>query len=320
MSPERGVGLAAHTSLRVGGAADYFLLATSAADVAAGLRFARDRDLPVRVIGGGSNLLVAEAGVPGLVIKTAHARTEVVQRAGGLVARADAGANLANLARRLAKQGLGGLEWAANVPGTVGGAAVNNAGAFGGDTATSLIAVELVDADGAPRWRDASSLGYGYRSSVLKRRELADVAVTTVEWRLLPSTPEQADGLVKQFNAERMRTQPRILSAGSVFANPAGSFAGKLIEAAGLKGTSVGGAQISTQHANFIVNPGGATARDVFALMRRAQDAVYEQTGVWLRPEIELLGRWTDAELAALRGPLAASEAHLSGAAGPPHA
>jgi UDP-N-acetylmuramate dehydrogenase len=115
------------------------------------------------------------------------------------------------------------------------------------------------------------------------------------------STPEVADGLVKAFNAQRMRTQPRILSAGSVFANPEGTFSGKLIEEAGLKGTRVGGAQISEQHANFIVNPGGATARDVYALMRRAQDVVFARTGTWLRPEIELLGRWSADELAALQ-------------------
>jgi UDP-N-acetylmuramate dehydrogenase len=215
---------------------------------------------------------------------------------------AEAGANLANLARRLAKQGFGGLEWAANVPGTIGGAAVNNAGAFGGDTASCLLSVTLVDADGAQLKLGVDELGYTYRSSVLKRRERGDVAVERVEMRLHRSSVEQADGLVKQNNAQRMRAQPRSLSAGSVFANPEGDFSGRLIEAAGLKQTRVGGAEISEQHANFIVNPGNATARDVYALMRLAQDAVYERTSVWLRPEIELLGRWTPEERAALAG------------------
>ena len=299
MTPERCVSLAPHTSLRVGGPADYFVLARAASDVAEAMLWAGDRDLPLRVIGGGSNLLVSDAGVEGLVIKAAYARASVEERGGQPVLVAEAGANFANQARRLAKQGLGGLEWAANVPGTVGGAAVNNAGAFGGDTASCLVSVTLLSADRTLRLT-AADLGYAYRTSILKRRELGDVAVDRVELRLSVSTPEVADGLVKQFNAQRMRTQPRILSAGSVFANPEGAFSGKLIEEAGLKATRVGGAQISEQHANFIVNPGGATARDVYALMRHAQDVVFERSGTWLRPEIELLGRWSADQLAAL--------------------
>jgi UDP-N-acetylmuramate dehydrogenase len=216
--------------------------------------------------------------------------------------RADAGVTIANLARRLAKQGYGGLEWAANVPGTVGGACVNNAGAFGGDTATSLDSVSIVDADGQTQTIGARELGYAYRTSVLKRRELADVAVVQAVLKLVRSTPAEADGRVKEFNAQRMRTQPRISSAGSVFANPDGSYSGKLIEDAGLKGASIGGAQISEQHANFIVNLGGATAADVFALVQRAQQTVSEQTGIWLRPEIELFGRWSDEQRRALIG------------------
>jgi UDP-N-acetylmuramate dehydrogenase len=216
---------------------------------------------------------------------------------------ADAGVNLANQARRLAKQSFGGLEWAANVPGTVGGAVVNNAGAFGGDTATCLISVMLVNPDGERTHLRASDLGYAYRTSRLKRRELGDVAVETAELRLCPSPNGAAAAKVNEFNAARVRTQPRISSAGSVFANPEGTFSGKLIEEAGLKGTRIGGAQISEQHANFIVNRGHATARDVYTLMRQAQDVVYDQTGIWLRAEIELLGRWTADERAALSGP-----------------
>ena len=299
MTPERCVSLAPHTSLRVGGPADYFVLARAASDVVEAMVWARERDLPLRVIGGGSNLLVSDAGVEGLVIKVAYARAAVEDRRGQPVLVAEAGVNFANQARRLAKQGLGGLEWAANVPGTVGGAAVNNAGAFGGDTASCLVAVSVVSADGTLRLTTAD-LDYAYRTSILKRRQLGDVAVERVELRLEVSTPEAADGLVKAFNAQRMRTQPRILSAGSVFANPEGTFSGKLIEEAGLKGWRIGGAQISEQHANFIVNPGGATAHDVYALMRRAQDVVFERSGTWLRPEIELLGRWSAEQVAAL--------------------
>jgi UDP-N-acetylmuramate dehydrogenase len=302
MTPERGVGLAQFTSLRVGGRADYFVMATSGQDLADGLRWAQDNGVAVRVIGGGSNLLVAEAGIQGLVIKAANSRFAVEDRGGEPVLDAEAGATLAKVARRLAKQGFGGLEWAANVPGTVGGAAVNNAGAFGGDTAACLLSVTLVDASGQQLRLSADELGYAYRSSVLKARERGVVAVERVELRLTASTPDRADGLVKQFNAQRMRSQPRILSAGSVFANPDGGFAGRLIEEAGLKRTCVGGAHISDQHANFIVNAGAATARDVYALMRQAQDEVYQRAGIWLRPEIELLGRWSPDEQQALLG------------------
>jgi UDP-N-acetylmuramate dehydrogenase len=304
VTPERGVSLAPHTSLRVGGAADYFLPAKSGQELAEGLRFARDKHIPVSVIGGGSNLLVAADGVDGLVIKTANTHTAVEERRGEPVLVAEAGANFANVARKLAKQGLSGLEWAANVPGSIGGATVNNAGAFGGDTASYLIDVSIIDADGRFQRLSVDELAYAYRTSVLKRRELGDVAVEHVTLRLTPSTPAIADGLVKEFNAQRMRSQPRILSAGSVFANPEGTYSGKLIEEAGLKKTRVGAAEISEQHANFIVNPGGAIARDVYVLMRQAQDKVFDRAGIWLMPEIELLGRWTEEERSALRGPV----------------
>jgi UDP-N-acetylmuramate dehydrogenase len=301
---ERCVPLAPHTSLRAGGPAEMFVLACSAQDVAEALRTARDNAIPVRVIGGGSNLLVSDDGVEGLVVKVAFTQSRIGE---GPVLVADAGANFANVARRLAKQDLGGLEWAANVPGTVGGAAVNNAGAFGGDTASCLVACTIVDADGRRTRLTPGDLGYSYRNSILKGRELGAVGVETVELKLRETPRGEADARVKEFNAQRMRTQPRILSAGSVFANPEGTYSGKLIEEAGLKGTWMGGAQISEQHANFIVNPGEATARDVYALMRRAQDVVYERTGIWLRAEIELLGRWTEDERAALTGPLVTS-------------
>jgi UDP-N-acetylmuramate dehydrogenase len=298
MNIERNVALAPHTSLRVGGPADYFALARSADEFVEALRWARAKSIPVRIIGGGSNLLVADAGVDGLVIKAANVTSHVKE---GPVLVADAGVTLANIARRLAKQGFAGLEWAANVPGTVGGAAVNNAGAFGGDTATCLLGLTIVDAEGEKRWLEPADLTYGYRFSALKDQKI-EAAIVQVELRLQQGTPEQADGLVKQFQAQRTRSQPRILSAGSVFANPPDTFSGKLIEEAGLKGAWSGKAQISEQHANFIVNPGGATAADVYALMRQAQTAVFERTSIWLRPEIELFGRWTTEQRDALLG------------------
>jgi UDP-N-acetylmuramate dehydrogenase len=304
MNIERDVRLAPHSSLRVGGAADAFVLARTANDLIEGLRWGVSRGLPVRVIGGGSNLLVADAGVEGVVIRMASTQWEVVDRDGLPTLVAESGVTFASVARRLAKRGLGGIEWAANVPGTVGGAAVNNAGAFGGETASCLLAVEIVNDTGEVRRLDAADLAYAYRTSRLKRGELGVVGVVRVELRLARSTPEQADGLVKTFQAQRTATQPRISSAGSVFANPPNTYSGKLIEEAGLKGARRGGAQISEQHANFIVNHGGATAADVYALMRLAQRTVFERTGIWLRPEIELVGRWSADQREAVAEPL----------------
>lgn len=304
MNIEPDVPLAPHTSLRVGGPADWFLLARSAQQLAEALRWAADNGVPARVIGGGSNLLVADCGVEGLVVKTAFAASRLEERDGEPFLIAEAGANLANLARKLAKQDIGGLEWAANVPGTVGGAVVNNAGAFEGDMASTLVATTLVNSGGARTRLTVDELRYAYRTSVLKRREFGEVAVESAELKLTRCPSGEAAARVKEFNAHRMRTQPRKLSAGSVFANPAGHYSGKLIEDAGLKGAVIGGAQISEQHANFIVNSGGATARDVYALMRRAQDAVFERTAIWLHNEIELLGRWTSDERSALTAPL----------------
>ncbi|MBV9170463.1 MAG: UDP-N-acetylmuramate dehydrogenase [Chloroflexi bacterium] len=303
MTPERGVVLAPFTSLRVGGEAEFFAAARTGDDLAAALAWAHTRQVPARVIGGGSNLLIADAGVDGLVVRALMGRSETIERDGDTRVVADAGVTLASLARRLAKQGFSGLEWAANVPGTVGGAAVNNAGAFGGDAASCLIAVTVIDASGVERRLSSADLQYGYRTSALKRRELGEVAVERVEFRLQRGDADGPAARVKEFNAQRMRTQPRILSAGSVFANPDGTYAGKLIDEAGLKGARVGCAEISEQHANFIVNPGGARAADVYALMRRAQDVVYERSGVWLRPEIELFGRWRPQDRRALEAP-----------------
>lgn len=295
--------LARHTSLKVGGPADLFVLARSFEQAIHALATASNRGLPVHVIGGGSNLLPADTGIDGLVIKYAGDTHEVQVHGDEAVVLAEAGCKFAGLARRLAREGWGGLEWAVNVPGTVGGAAVNNAGAFGGHIAEQLIAVEIADTSGH-RFRLArDKLDYGYRTSGLKRREFGPTIVLRADLALRRDDPTALRETVAQNQGLRTRTQPRQLSAGSVFANPEGDYSGRLIEAAGLKGARQGGAQISPQHANFIVNLGGATASDVYHLMRLAQETVWQQNGIWLCPEIELIGRWTAERLAGLRGP-----------------
>ncbi|MDP8925047.1 MAG: UDP-N-acetylmuramate dehydrogenase [Chloroflexota bacterium] len=300
---ERSVPLARHTSLRVGGPARYFVAAEEPRICIRALAAAR-AGVAVLVIGGGSNLLIADGGFDGLVVKYAATGFEVVDGGDGTgVLVAAAGAPVGNLARRLARQGWGGLEWGATVPGTIGGAAVNNAGAFDSSMANTLIDLDLVTAGGEPRTLTNADLRYEYRASVLKRGELGPILVTSVRCAVRRVDPIQASSRIVEQQATRSATQPRQLSAGSIFANPPGDYAGRLVEAAGLKGERCGGAEISGHHANFIVNTGGATATDVYCLLHRAQQTVWERFGVWLRPEVQLVGAWRQELLAALDGP-----------------
>ena len=175
----------------------------------------------------------------------------------------DAGANFSNLARRLAREGLSGLEWAATVPGTIGGAVVNNAGAFGGCVADNLLDAVLVMPDGSERTVSHADLAYAYRTSRLKRGEFGPTIVRSARFRVTRDDPKLALARIHEQQARRTASQPRQLSAGSIFANPPGDYSGRLVEAVGLKGARSGGAEISAQHANFIVNSGAATAQDV---------------------------------------------------------
>ncbi|MBV9354924.1 MAG: UDP-N-acetylmuramate dehydrogenase [Chloroflexi bacterium] len=291
--------LAGYSSLKVGGPAEAFLAGTSIDELVAGLRWAREHERPVRVIGGGSNLLIADSGVRGLVMRCLSARWRVEDGDVPLLV-ADAGAPVSGVARALARRGFAGFEWAATVPGTVGGAVVNNAGAFGGCMADCLASAWMVDAEGVERQCSADDLDYAYRASILKRAGLGPVAVTRAAVRLQRGSAEASTARIAEYQAQRTRSQPRQRSAGSVFANPPSDYAGRLIEAAGLKGTRRGGAQISTHHANFILNLGQARAREVYELVQLARTTVGEQFGVWLRPEIELFGEWTSAEREAI--------------------
>jgi UDP-N-acetylmuramate dehydrogenase len=304
---ERGAPLGRHTSLRVGGPARCFLASGDPTALALVLDAAAEDRVPILLLGGGSNLLVSDAGFDGLVLKLTTMGYSVETEDGAPLVRASAGATIGNLARRLARAGMAGLEWAATVPGAVGGAVVNNAGAFGGCVADNLIDADVIQASQGARTLSAADLGYAYRTSVLKRGELGPVLVTSARFRL--RRDEASAVLTRIANQQEQRTasQPRQLSAGSIFANPPNDYAGRLIEAAGLKGARRGGAEISGQHANFIVNSGGATAANVYGLIRLAQDAVWRQSGVWLRPEVQLVGTWPREQIEALAGPTKAA-------------
>ena len=277
---------------RIGGPADLFAEIADAVALAHVVRAAASLGLPVTVLGNGSNLLVADAGVRGLVVRLVGGFRE----SGPIAPGADrwvVGAGLMNavLLVRLKKAGRGGLACLAGIPGTLGGAVRMNAGWSAGEIRDRVAQVEVVTPDGAiARWA-ADDLDFGYR-----RARLPAGAILTRVWLDTTADPAaiaQEAALVKRYLARRKATQPLSApSCGSVFKNPPGDHAGRLVEAAGLKGRAHGGAQISDKHANFIVNTGGATAADVLALITVARAEVWARFGVLLEPEVHAVGDW----------------------------
>ncbi len=308
--------LARHTTFHIGGPADLFAVANDIARLERLAELAVAHALPLTILGGGSNILVSDRGVRGLVIanqardfglQAADLRwseAETVLPSGEASVLAAAGVALAGLARWAIKQGLAGLEWAVSVPGTVGGAVVGNAGAHGGDIASVLAWALVVYPGQGRRLLRPAELEFAYRSSLLKGQLAAGAlpVVLAAGFRLTPTDdPAGLAARAEAFLARRRASQPSEPSAGSIFRNPAGDYAGRLIEAVGLKGQRVGGVQISPRHANFIVNVGQATAEDVLTLIDLARRQVYERFGVELTPEILFVGEWpTQPPYAAL--------------------
>lgn len=286
---QENVSLAPYTSARIGGPADALVTVSSADELAETMARLWELDVPYVLLGGGSNVLVSDRGLRGVAVLN---RARAVRFYNGDRPRvwAEAGAAFANLARRCASHGLAGLEWAATVPGTVGGAVYGNAGAFGGDMAASLLHAEVLTASGRETW-PVEKFAYGYRTSALKRGEARGI-VLSAEFGLQRSTKEAVSAKIAAFSVRRQATQPPGASMGSMFKNPPGDFAGRLIEAAGLKGARIGAAEISPLHANFFINHGQTRAEDVLALIRLAQQTVAEKFGVTLELEIELVGEW----------------------------
>jgi UDP-N-acetylmuramate dehydrogenase len=290
---KRDEPLARYTVARLGGPADALVVANSTTDLTDTVTLAARHGIPWVVLGGGANVLVADAGYRGLVIIN-HTKAVRFEEGGRVVA--ESGANLSTLARRCMNQGLAGLEWAVNVPGTVGGAVVNNAGAHGGDMAGSVRWVELFNVEDCPHvelW-GVSQMRYGYRTSSLKGERGRTVVLAATLILAAGHDPAALNARADSFVAHRKRTQPPGASLGSIFKNPPGDYAGRLIEAAGLKGTAIGGVRISPVHANFIVNEGEGTAAEYRALIALAQRTVQDKLGVALEWEIELIGEWGD--------------------------
>lgn len=276
-----------YTTYRIGGPAEIFVAPATEEDAITVLRCTHEAQVPLFVMGSGSNLLISEAGVSGVVMRLGP-RFGAIAFSGDTV-YAQAGASLPKLAKVAADRGLGGLEWAGGVPGTVGGAVTMNAGAHGSETSRVLAEVHLAGRDGSRRKAHPSELGYTYRKSrILDERSHV---VLGARFRLEPGDPKAIKERMKGYAARRRRTQPLGLpSSGSVFKNPPGHHAGRLIEAASLKGVRIGGAEISSVHGNFIVNTGGATADDVMALIQLARRRVKEEFGIDLELEVELVG------------------------------
>ena len=288
--------LSGHTTSRLGGPADVWLPVVSLDELIETIKLARLHKAPFFMLGSGANLLISEAGIRGLVIENRANQvhfppSKAVDEVALLV---ESGVVLPNLARRCAKRGLSGLEWAVGVPGTMGGAVTNNAGAYGSDMATSLQRAELLSPSGERVWKSVSWFEYGYRISRLKRQpwDRRGWIVLQAEMRMVSTPVVEVEAQVNMFNQRRKNSQPPGATMGSMFKNPPGDYAGRLIETVGLKGHRVGRAQISPIHANFFQNLGGATATEMMTLIETAQTIVEAKFGVRLELEIEVIGEF----------------------------
>ncbi len=279
-----------HTTFRIGGPARFFLCPQSVEEVQQILRICREESLPSFILGNGSNLLVSDKGYDGVIIQL-YRNFSGVEVEGSCV-RAKAGALLSSVSRVAMEAGLTGLEFAGGIPGTLGGAVVMNAGAYGGEMKDVLIQVTVLTRDGEVLTLEAGELQMGYRTSVVKT---AGYIVLEAVMQLQPGEDAAIRARMKELSELRTSKQPlEYPSAGSTFKRPEGYFAGKLIMDSGLRGYRVGGAQVSEKHCGFVINKDGATAADVVQLMRDVQNKVKRDAGVMLEPEVKFLGEFEE--------------------------
>ena len=276
-----------HTSFRIGGPAELFIAPASEAQAALAISLCRALGLPVYIVGNGSNLLVPDEGLRGAVVALTPSMGGITREGNRLTAQA--GATLSQLCRFAQQQGLAGLEFAYGIPGSVGGAVYMNAGAYGGEIKDVAASVRVLEQSGDFTTLPAQEAGFSYRAS---RFQAEGQLICAADFVLTPDAPEAIDQRMTDILARRVEKQPlEFPSAGSAFKRPANGYASALIEESGLKGFSVGGAQVSVKHAGFVINTGGAACRDVLALFKAVQDTVYQCTGVLLEPEIKYLGQ-----------------------------
>jgi UDP-N-acetylmuramate dehydrogenase len=295
------VSLKRYTAARIGGKADVVIMVNSIRELAEAVSFLWRHAIPFVILGSGSNVLVSDAGVREVVILNRAKKFIFHPQIEPPTVWVESGANLGALARRAAVIGLAGLEWAAGIPGTVGGAIYGNAGAHGSDISGNLLVAEILHLTQQDQGDDhqiiqekwsVERFDYGYRSSIIKRQPGREV-ILSAEFALATGIPESVQIKMDEYSEIRHNTQPSGASMGSIFKNPTGDHAGRLLDAAGLKGEACGKVEISQKHANFFINQDNASASDYLALIRLAQQRVKEKFGVELELEIELLGDWS---------------------------
>lgn len=275
-----------HTSFKIGGKADMFVSVRSEEEISALISLAKETGTPYMIMGNGSNMLVGDGGIRGLVIQIGKDLSEI--KTDGVYIEAQAGALLSRIASEAAKAGLTGLEPLSGIPGTLGGGIYMNAGAYGGEIKDVVRTVRYIDNDGAIHEIDGSDCCFGYRHSIFSG---GGMYIISAVMELAHGDEEKIRSAMADYNKRRCDKQPvSVPSAGSTFKRPEGYFAGKLIQDAGLMGYSVGGAAVSEKHAGFVVNNGGATAKDVLELIEHIQKTVKEKFGVELEPEVRLIG------------------------------
>lgn len=280
--------MAGHTTFRIGGPADYFIEAADAEEIRGAIDVCREEGLPWFVLGRGSNLLVGDRGFRGVVLSVYRAFQGI--EIDHETVRVKAGTLLTTLTGKLLEEALTGMEFASGIPGTVGGAVMMNAGAYGGEMKDIVREVTVLTPEGEIRCLSAEEMKFGYRTSVVKEKEYI---VLSAVLKLKKGNPEEIRAKMQELKAKRIEKQPlEYPSAGSTFKRPEGYFAGKLIMDAGLAGKRVGGAQVSEKHCGFVVNTKDATAADVRALMGQIQKTVEEKYGVRLEPEVRFLGEF----------------------------
>ncbi|MCD8175265.1 MAG: UDP-N-acetylmuramate dehydrogenase [Phascolarctobacterium sp.] len=275
-----------HTSFRIGGPADLMAQPRDDGELCALLKCAKKAGVPVTIIGNGSNLLVRDKGIRGLVIKLGSMLTCI--KAAGDRITFGSGVPLALAAKRAAEEGLSGLEFAVGIPGSIGGAVYMNAGAYGGEMADVVESVRAIDREGNVSGFSADEMDFAYRKTAIQEK---DLIITSITVALKEGDSGEIAARMEDFSSSRIIKQPLDFpSAGSTFKRPEGHFAGTLIEETGLKGYRVGGAKISEKHAGFVVNTGDATAEDVLQLIKDVQEKVFEKHGVRLYPEVLIIG------------------------------
>ncbi len=288
---QENVRMANFTTMNIGGKADALLIVYTAVEMENFINKLWKMDIPFVILGSGSNVLISDKGIRDVVLINHAHNLRINTNIQPASVWAESGANLAQVARQTALRGLSGLEWASAIPGTVGGAVYGNAGAFKKDISCNLLHAEILHRLNGKQIWEKEQFGYSYRTCILKK-EPQEAIILSVTFVLEKGDPDMIISHMEDNRQKRMKTQPPGPSLGSIFRNPEGDKAGRLIEAAGLKGKKNGNAEISSMHANFIINTGNAQAQDVLDLILLTKQAVESNFGIHLIPEIQIIGEW----------------------------